>query len=1201
MPNPNMCHIVVGCGGSGAKTAHTLALLMAQDPRWRYEMDEHVYFLLIDTDRGDLSRYKLAIEAAAPHVFVTALQTSAGFNSPHEVVDQFRGGIDRTAAPDQRRRSMQRFSDHWWTRDPHADSFDAAHVFRVPFVDDITKGAGQVPMVSHIATWQAMRDNQRGNSSVEGTLSGLFQKIADTRSVKPAGDGGPLDNFNIMFIGSVAGGTGRGCAIPLAFKMKEVIFERFNSVPRISGYFMNEDCFDRRREPHESLPQIMNAMTGWSELSAWITHYQREQAGEYGGETGYRYRLPSPTRPDDEAYDVLRPIADIKGCRPFDAVGIIGRTSGAGNAAPGPEEIYEMLAAGLYVRITQSHVDSKNSNDGRNYFSIGSSVVEVPFEDLRRYFEDRARLDAANRISKPLEGATVKEWTSTALTLLGFEHEALDLFLGMQERHEAKSVRQKLARDLISSGGTIDNRIGPLREAMEAQDLEGSREQLEDILSEGQIDDLAREVGRRYLAILGEHLTAQLGREVRGVPAITAVVAATLTDDQDGVLVRTGSAKAVAQVAREIRLALGQLVESHGAFSAEAVAAWHSQKGRSAREALESAKDREGFLGLGGRFSADEKIEVAAAAADELRCLCARALGKALSSGGQEGSGLFAALRARLDSLAAHAEASCAAMVRVLGEAQLSEQALSKAEERLFSGERLEQSLSNATGGDTGYLLRRRICPAMPDKRRLELDNPVLLATVRELLNSQQSPPDPSRVSAQTANALKTALHTVSYYLRDVAGAGRVPVMEAFQLQPVLRDLAGRWQEYLTRLHARDLDRYKKVEQDFRNFFGIHPRIRDREVLVESDDGQRGLLDAGGEDFLMLSLATVAARTCRPFWRTTSDRGQSPRVTVQVPIDIKDTNRAGWVEVVRRAANLHAGDGTVEPVTLIENHALGTGMGFNPYVLVVYASSGASSLEDVLSLGSWNTNPTVQRCLVKAEQVDIPMPFREPDDMWHGYRGSGFTDPVYVYHLQMRNARWRPWAAGEGDARAAIEAQRTRRLRALAYAVVGPEWFLRLKVVGEYRGNTVVGPLLKLDRRHSVVLARRPVVFQKEHRPELQLQLETSPGQRAADIGAEGTAVATTLDELARALDPGHGRGVPPNLRPVHDDLIDEYESFLEQVAGPCGFHPKYGAGQFRKTCDEMRTYAVNQIDRTEHGDHFWKQVAAAFGHPEQG
>ncbi|MEI6606042.1 MAG: tubulin-like doman-containing protein, partial [Verrucomicrobiota bacterium] len=999
-----MTNIFVGCGGTGAKVALQLSKLMGEDPKWRYEMDENVYFFLLDTDQKDLDKYASEIHTCAPDVYVSSFLTSDGFGTPGEILSEFIPGLTEGSA-EQQLKSLNRFSEHWWCSRPDAADAKSIDMFRVPRVAQIMAGAGQVPMVSFLAAWQAMKGTSRNVNSIEKELDKLCTEIGNRRvDINFSGDN-PLGEFNIFFVGSVAGGTGRGCVIPIAFKMKEVFFSRFGRIPFISGYFLDQDCFQAGRRDHEVLPQMMNAMTGWSEMSSWLALYEKEHSKTGSANVAYGYSLPGLTATHDPDYDVLHSPMDgefdlkdalrrDRARLPLDAIGVIGSRSGMGYAADGPEDVYRMVATAMYVRLTQSEIDSEISNEGRTYFSVGSSISEIPCHEIEEYFNLKARFDAANSISAVVSESDLKNEASRVMTWLGLS-DPLGCLLEDATGEEITSAMQLFVRELAGGTGMFESDLAPLTIALDDQNIEDCETVLAAKLSETRLDD------PQFLAQIAKVFLEQFirfhqrsGEELAGLDGVIEGVLGFLVTADKSVLRSSGSAYAVSEVARHLIAGLRDTVDEQ--LSKKGIEGWLSDStaGRrmpSAITVLTETKDREGFLGVAGkRFTEDEKTLVRDETTRELRVLYARALGKVLSSPrSKDGNmGLVSQLGARLEDLRSNANMLVKAVDYCRLVMDLDSEKLRSMSSKLFVGERLEQSLSMDVIGSAGFNIRRRICPIEPDADELDLDNPAALSVISKnlvgpILKGEAG--DHPRLTQE----LETSLSIAKYYYKGDGKAGRQNIKKRFELAPALRGLATRWRKYLDDERKQGRDRYEELAQKFRNFFGITPKLlADSTVTISGDNS---LVEAAADDYLLLGLCCVSARSCRPFWQTT--RATNPKLVVQIPIDLPKGKDIGWKTIIQENANM--GNGGSEDIRLIPNQVAGSKNEHNPYILAVYTSAGVSNLDEVLSLSAWRDNPTLRRCLVNAESKEIPMPFRGDNDMWEGYRGSGFSDPSY--------------------------------------------------------------------------------------------------------------------------------------------------------------------------------------------------------------
>ncbi len=497
-----------------------------------------------------------------------------------------------------------------------------------------------------------------------------------------------------------------------------------------------------------------------------------------------------------------------------------------------------------------------------------------------------------------------------------------------------------------------------------------------------------------------------------------------------------------------------------------------------------------------------------------------------------------------------------------------------------------------------------------PNPNQLHLRSPQLLEAVGTLAAG----PATSRRGAEHAESykqLESAIDAARYEIRIGSADVAEPLMNAYTLSAVLRQLAEAWPDALTRVYRRDKDHYMEVEQAFRNFFGIQPRIIDGRVELRSEQGKT-FYEVAGADYLLLGMATVAARTCRAFWRTRTERPQMPRLIVQVPVDPGEDRMPAWKNTIAGEANLQFSAGGEDPVDVIPNHALGNSSdtsvpGFNPYVMIVYVSDGVSSLEDVATLDSWQSDDDLSRCLAAAERRDVLMAF-QGGRMWSDYRGSGFTDPCYVQNEQLRLARWRPWAT-DADQALHSDADRAELLIALAYAWVGPEWFLRQ--LQNASGSKTLGPVFKYGKRAAIAMARYPVAFLEGYDRTKPFGFPSVKARGFQDMPANGTVVADSLDELLRVVDP-FTLGGGAAAQALRGGLVNEYRSFLEHVGMVAGFHPEFRLKGFLEVMESMKGYIADRIagQRTDpehpsnsdqqieaeraHAEKFWRAAAAA-------
>lgn len=1215
-----MTNIIVGCGGSGAKIAVGMAELMGQDPSWRNEMDENVYFMLLDTDRGDLDAHAAKLRAAAPNIHVSSLLTTNGYQTVGEILDDLAPGT-QTGKPETDRLALERFAERWWCREKNASDLNSAVPFSAPKVSRITTGAGQVPMVSYIASWIAMKPTARSSNSIETSIVDLCQKISERRVGINFDGVNPMGEFNIFFLGSLAGGTGRGALIPVAFKLKEVFYKRFGRIPFISGYLMDQSCFERVRGPHEALSQMMNSMTGWSEISSWLSYYE-EACGGPVKSTNYGYSLPGFSNMHDRANDVLSSLLqldEIAAARkghaannrgldrarlPFDAVGVIGRQSAAGFEAQSVDQIYQMISTALYVRLSKSKVDSKISNDGRTYFSVGTSVTMVPYEEIETFFQRKASLDVVHRFLSKATDAEIGSQVDELLTLLGFANPFAD-FLGHDPSLEVKNAMQAFAQRCLENGGFFESRLADLRTALTNQNPAEAERLAVDLLGEAALDDerFLSEAASCFVESFCTHSVKNHGE--KALIDEDAILEAALVHVLR-MLDSTGSVGAVEQFCIVMANRLRELRDS--VLSRGGIEEWFAKTGStppSASSVLDKAKSREGFLGLTGAFFSDDEIsEIMSEAKREMAVATLRALGKVLNlpaEHGKKGVGLLSRIANRLEDAAARAAFLCRCASVVKDRMNISVEGLADERKKLFASASPENDIND--GADMNIC--RRIRPMFPAEEELLLEAGVANTFAASVIRgvdpksgksydySEKEKTEPLD-KEEWLDELKSGFQASKY--KAIFPEGTRRVMEKFRLSKVVRDLAVSWRKLLQKSWERgDKDEYYAQAQKFRNFFGIEPQLVGDTIEISGGDEYRAV---AGDDFLMLGLAAASARACRPFWRTSHNAEHSPHLILQVPVSIEEGKKGLWSDLIQKHSNI-APQGK-EQIDILANETAGSAKEHNPYVLVVYTSTAANDLDQVTTLDAWRTNPILLEALRLAEDPEgkCPMPFNEEiKKIWPDYRGSGFTDPSYIYQPELRRNRWRPWMPKEEQEKQNQQDDGSKLAFLSVYATLGPKWYLEA-ALGEEQAKAILAtsampgePIFAEGEKKMFKLGRLPVRIRAG-------KASTDDADIRIQIGSNVSQSIRTLPEVLagkREARSARGGGTD-HLLELGKSVESEYNDFFGAFAEVQGFAPSTAKAAHLKMLQKLKDYFIEERQKSnpnqQDGDREFWQVA---------
>ncbi|MBM4237796.1 MAG: hypothetical protein FJ151_04855, partial [Euryarchaeota archaeon] len=377
-------NLFVGCGGSGIRTLMRLNELLSEDLYWRRQVDEQIYYLLIDTDVDVFDTFDSIVG-----------RQLRGASPPRTVRVRLAQGVDnlqplankhfiRPFAVEGDRDAEQRLYDHWWAE-------RRLRPYTAPDVKPLSKGAGQCPPAAYFLTWWNMREIDRAFDSI-------MREVIVRRGVES------LERMNFCVVSSLAGGTGRGCWKLVAFKVRQ-LFLRHNKVPAPVAFLFDSSVFRDLMEsyPEQRLAMTINSLTGFSELSCWVKNvYGRGRSGC----PPIMYNLPDMEDPGKPAMDVLTVSIDLDqtAAAPVDNAVLVFEQSPVAVLAD-HAQYYEMVGNALYAALTQSVIESEKINQAEPYLGVSAATFEVSAATLNDYFEGLARICAIEALLHRTEGA----------------------------------------------------------------------------------------------------------------------------------------------------------------------------------------------------------------------------------------------------------------------------------------------------------------------------------------------------------------------------------------------------------------------------------------------------------------------------------------------------------------------------------------------------------------------------------------------------------------------------------------------------------------------------------------------------------------------------------------------------------------------------------------------------------------------------
>ncbi|MFQ4143501.1 tubulin-like doman-containing protein [Chlorogloeopsis sp. ULAP02] len=294
--------------------------------------------------------------------------------------------------------------DEWWPKEIPTSS--------------LISGAGQIRARGRLALFAKVADI---NSLIAQAINAVREIRTSKQTFSDNFQVSSRDGVEIFIIGSLAGGTGSGTFLDVAFLARQYL----NSFSNITGVFVLPRVF-------ANLPQ---------------THLVKSNA--YGAlkEIEYFWGL-SPSNAMEIDYGISKFRADRP---PFDAVFLIDGINKKGTVVNRPDDLQNLVADGLYIQIgSQIGLDAANVADniraylatgekvrGRNvnYCSFGFATLTLPVQQYERMKLEDAQnllknelmasnltLDIESDIERFLQDCNLAESTTVLNTLIESNH-----------------------------------------------------------------------------------------------------------------------------------------------------------------------------------------------------------------------------------------------------------------------------------------------------------------------------------------------------------------------------------------------------------------------------------------------------------------------------------------------------------------------------------------------------------------------------------------------------------------------------------------------------------------------------------------------------------------------------------------------------------------------------------------------------------
>lgn len=384
--------LFIGCGGSGLKTLCRLNELLSGNPANRQMMRENISYLMIDTSLKETETFKENIKkhlgnAGLP--FIKIVQVTRNYLALEEIVKPTFAALEKrsedTSLTDAERekaaKQLARLKENWWyspSHKPESDESCKSYPFVAQHIPDLGDGAGQCSPVAFLSAWNYLPSLEQ---DIREVIDAIQLRNTDNQKMR----------LNVFVVAGTAGGTGRGCWAPVAFKVAQSLRKMgFNCNP--TGVFFDSSCFESvvAGSPSERLNLAVNSLTAMSELSAWMMQPVIRS---------YYFSLPNLRDPgicETGKYCATTDVISV----PEDGDNELSPVTNAylifGNNGVAPlannDQYHEMAAAALYAMVAEDKFIGPGAvNHHEAIRSFGALTFEVETIPIRRYMEALVR------------------------------------------------------------------------------------------------------------------------------------------------------------------------------------------------------------------------------------------------------------------------------------------------------------------------------------------------------------------------------------------------------------------------------------------------------------------------------------------------------------------------------------------------------------------------------------------------------------------------------------------------------------------------------------------------------------------------------------------------------------------------------------------------------------------------------------------
>jgi hypothetical protein len=358
MPNNPIPSIVIGLGGTGALTVMHIKqqLLNIYDN----EVPPTVRLLVFDTSKSPLAQFQTGAQKR---------EEGSGFGSIEFTRLEFghiggdaRPMLTRAEVPSEANAYLSSWLRAKWFKE-HLDD----NLFR------LEDGAGQYRQLGRLAVFKDLA--ALNSSNIYTLLRGAITQIADSDASRRA--------IAVFFVGSLAGGTGAGTVLDIAF-LTQTVAKEFNRDVQMRGYFFLPDALKStipQTEYDQAKPRALAALRELGRLA-------NQEDFEVGYPIHYHPREGDPKFRKSLTTKLFGLVYLIDGDRPQESLANVALWKGATASVGDAIMSFMDSHAGEYFRAynanINSQVESAKRSEGYEPYvsSLGSYTIILPIQQV---------------------------------------------------------------------------------------------------------------------------------------------------------------------------------------------------------------------------------------------------------------------------------------------------------------------------------------------------------------------------------------------------------------------------------------------------------------------------------------------------------------------------------------------------------------------------------------------------------------------------------------------------------------------------------------------------------------------------------------------------------------------------------------------------------------------------------------------------